>query len=64
MLETLIKSYPGCLLKVNNLKVMAMLHNFVVRPVTLCLRVHSTVRVVLVGKDRHSSRNLKVVDTF
>ena len=42
MLETLLRSYPRCLLKVNNLKTMVMLQNFVVRPVTLCMHVHST----------------------
>ena len=42
MLETLLRSYPRCLLKVNNLKTMVMPHNFVVTPVTLCMHVHST----------------------
>ena len=42
MLETLITSYPRCLLKANNLKAMAILHNFAVRTVTVCMHVHST----------------------
>ena len=42
MLETLTSSYPGSLLKVKNLKAMVTLDNFVVRPVTLCMHVHST----------------------
>ena len=42
MLETLLRSYPRCLLKVNNLKAMVMLHNFVVRQGTLCMHVHCT----------------------
>ena len=58
MLETLIRSYPRYLLKVNNLKAMVMLHNFVVMPVTLCMYVHSTEGIIVVGKDRHSLRNL------
>ena len=43
MLETLISSYPGCILKLNNLNVMVTYHNFVVRPVTLSMHVHSTL---------------------
>ena len=43
MLETLTSSYPGPLsFKSKNLKAMVTLANFVVRPVTLCMHVHST----------------------
>ena len=42
---------------------MVTLHNFVVRPVTLCVHVHSTAAYIS-GNDGHSLRNILVVDTF